>query len=145
MGNRKVRFTKKRQSILDVLKSTDEHLTAEDIYFILKRKNVRVGLATIYRTLDLFYQNGIVNRLNIGDGIIRYEYVDKGQVHHHHLVCIKCGKVIEYRDEEEKKFLESLADRIRERYGFLVLSHEIYLYGVCSGCNEGKGSKDRSI
>ncbi len=138
MGGKGIRITRKRQAILDVLKNTDEHLTAENIYFILKRKNVKVGLATIYRTLDLFYQNGIVNKINIGDGTIRYEYVDKKSVHHHHLVCIKCGKVMEYTDEKEPAFLEELAARIKKNYGFSVLSHEIYLYGICKECNEGE-------
>ncbi len=136
MGGKDIRFTKKRQAILDVLKNTDEHLTADNIYFILKRKNIKVGLATIYRTLELFYRNGIVNKINIGDGTIRYEYVDKKSVHHHHLVCIKCGKVMEYTDEEEPLFLEGLAKRIKKKYGFTVLSHEIYLYGLCDECNE---------
>ena len=138
MNTKNIKITKKRQAILDVLKATDEHLTAENIYFILKRKNIKIGLATIYRTLDLFYQNGIVNKINIGDGTIRYEYVDKKSVHHHHLVCIKCGRVMEYTDEEEPKFLERLAERIKDKYGFTVLSHEIYLYGVCKDCNESK-------
>ncbi len=138
MNTKNIKITKKRQAILDVLKATDEHLTAENIYFILKRKNIKIGLATIYRTLDLFYQNGIVNKINIGDGTIRYEYVDKKSVHHHHLVCIKCGRVMEYTDEEEPKFLEGLAERIKDKYGFTVLSHEIYLYGVCKDCNESK-------
>ncbi len=138
MSRRNVKITKKRQAILDVLRATDEHLTAENIYFILKRKNIKIGLATIYRTLDLFYRNGIVNKINIGDGTIRYEYVDKGSVHHHHLVCIKCGKVMEYTDEKEPEFLEGLAKRIKEKYNFTVLSHEIYLYGICKECNESE-------
>ena len=138
MGGKNIKITRKRQAILDVLKNTDEHLTAENIYFILKRKNIKVGLATIYRTLDLFYQNGIVNKINIGDGTIRYEYVDRERIHHHHLVCIKCGKVMEYTDEEEPLFLEQLAERIKKNYGFSVLSHEIYLYGICKECNEKK-------
>ncbi len=140
MEGKEIKITKKRQAILDILKNTDEHLTAENIYFILKRKNVRVGLATIYRTLDLFYQNGIVNRINIGDGTIRYEYIDKKSVHHHHLVCIKCGKVMEYTDDEEQEFLERLAERLKEKQGFTVLSHEIYLYGICKECNEKRTS-----
>lgn len=134
------RITQKREIILDVLKNTNEHLSALNIYFILKRKNVEVGLATIYRTLDLFSQNGIVSKINIGDGTIRYEYVHRKRVHHHHLVCIRCGKLLEYTDEKEQKFLEELSERIKENYGFNVLSHEIYLYGICQECIEKEKS-----
>lgn len=142
MKKKDIKITKKRQAILEVLRSTNEHLTAENIYFILKRKNIKIGLATVYRTLDLFYHNGIVNKIDIGDGTTRYEYVDKERVHHHHLVCIKCGKIMEYTDEKEEEFLEALSKRIKEKYEFTVLSHEIYLYGICKECNERTKSKD---
>ena len=140
MRKKNFKVTKKRQHILEVLKSTDEHLSAEDIYFILKRKNIKVGLATIYRTLDLFYQHGIVNKINVGDGTVRYEYVDRKRVHHHHLICIKCGKIMEYTDKKEEEFLKELTKRIKDRYGFTVLSHEIYLYGICNECREKEKS-----
>ncbi len=135
--NKKMRMTKKRSEILNVLKQNRKHLTCEDIYFILREKNINVGLATVYRTVDVLHSMGIINRINIGDGTARYEYVDvKKAKHHHHLICIECGNIIEYSDEQEAEYLKGLQERIEHQYKFKTLSHDIYLYGLCEKCRK---------
>ena len=132
------KVTKQRVMVLRALaESSDKHLTAEEIYEIIKKGHPEIGLATVYRTIQLLLELQIVERVNLADGFARYELNKTGsrrigQHHHHHLVCIKCGKVISFEDD----LLEQLEERIMETESFKVVDHELKFYGYCGKCRE---------
>ena len=92
------RMTVPRQSILDVLSKTSKHLSAEDVYMAVHKIYPNVGLTTVYRTLELLVQMGLVFKFDFGDKRARYELTEgpKGARHHHHLICTACGRVVDY-------------------------------------------------
>ena len=132
------RITVPRQEILRVLSQTEEHLSAEEIYLRVHKVYSSVGLTTVYRTLELLAEMGIVSRFDFGDGKARYELAagPKGVRHHHHLVCTNCGRVVDYTDfvSEEKDLLDKTEKSLSKRYDFKILNHQIYFYGLCDKC-----------
>ena len=111
-----------------------KHLTTEEIYEIVKADFPEIGLATVYRTIQLLSDLHLVDKVNFDDGFVRYEIgnVDTKETkhRHHHLICQKCGKVISFQDD----LLEGLEKKIFETTGFKVLDHEVKLYGICVEC-----------
>ena len=135
------RLTKPRRSILDVLKKTGEHLSAEEIYQRVYQKYPGIGLTTVYRTLELLVQLGLVLKFEFGDGRSRYElYEEMGsrKGHHHHLICAKCHRVIDYTDfvDEEREFLKKTERALEKRYHFHITNHVIAFYGICEDCQQ---------
>ncbi len=98
---------------------------AQEIYEALDR---RIGLASVYRMLDRLDAQGLVQRIDIGDGIVRYE--PARAAHHHHLVCGECGKVEPFADQR----LEQAIEAVEERSGYSVVAHEVVLRGACADC-----------
>ena len=105
-------------------------------YEILKTKDFDFGLATVYRNVELLSSLGILSRVNFDDGRTRYELnsADPQTHQHHHLICLKCRKIIEF----EEDLLENLEKVINEKSGFDIVNHEVKFYGYCSDC---KGTK----
>lgn len=136
------RITAGRQSILDVLMKADKHLSAEDIYLKVHPRCPSVGLTTIYRTLEILVNMGIVHKFDFGDGKARYELVGgpKGEKHHHHLVCTSCGRVVDYTDfiDEERELLSQTEKGLSNKYNFKILNHLIQFYGLCQHCSDKK-------
>jgi Fur family transcriptional regulator, ferric uptake regulator len=131
------RWTLTRQAILDLLRRTSEHMSAKEIYYFLLEKYPGIGLSTVYRTLDLLSQMGLINKMDIGEGQSRYEYrTGEERSHHHHLICKKCGKIIDYDDfvDEEIKLVKEEAKSIKRKYKFIVQDHNIEFYGLCKDC-----------
>lgn len=132
------RLTVPRQAILDVLSNTKEHLSAEDIYLQVHKVYPAIGLTTVYRTLELLVQTGMVLKFDFGDGRARYELSEgpKGIGHHHHLVCTKCRRIIDYQEfvDEEKELLRKTEKGLSEKYHFQITHHVIQFYGLCSHC-----------
>ncbi|HHY41075.1 MAG TPA: transcriptional repressor [Syntrophaceticus sp.] len=125
------KITPQRQIILKVLlDNIEEHLTAEEIHTITKQKDPEIGLATIYRTLEILAELNILHKIDFGDGCIRYEFTDQESHNHHHLICIKCGKVIEVNDD----FLETLENWIEKQTGFNIINHQLKFFGYCKEC-----------
>lgn len=130
-----LKVTPQRLAILDVLESRpDKHLTAEEIFEHVKEQHPEIGLATVYRTIQLLSELVLIDKLNLDDGCVRYE-IGKGKGafqshHHHHLICVKCGKVLSFEDD----LLETLEGRILEAMQFKTIDHEVKLYGYCSEC-----------
>ena len=105
--------------------------SAEDVYVLVKEVAPDIGLATIYRTLDLFTELDLLKRLDFGDGRNRYELNDEEFAHfHHHLICVKCGKVSEFEDD----MLETLESIIAKKLNFRTIDHQLKVYGYCSDC-----------
>ena len=136
------RFTVPRGAILEVLSSTSKHLSAEEVYMAVHKNYPHVGLTTVYRTLELLAQMGLVFKSDFGDGRARYELSEgpKGERHHHHLVCTKCGRVIDYTEfiDDEVELLENTEKGLSKKYNFDIKDHLIQFYGVCDRC---KGKK----
>ena len=134
------RITVPRQAILDVLSKTSEHLSAEEVYIVVHKIYPNVGLTTVYRTLELLVQMGLVFKFDFGDRRARYELAmgPKGIRHHHHLVCNGCGRVIDYTDfiDEEKELLSQTEKGLSKKYHFKITNHLIQFYGLCDKCQK---------
>ena len=135
------RMTVPRQAIMDVLSATDKHLSAEDIYMKVHKIYSNVGLTTVYRTLELLTQMGMVLKFDFGDGRARYELIEGPErEHHHHLICTCCKRVIEYTDfiSEEIDFLKRTEKGLSKKYNFDIKNHIIQFYGLCDKCRVSK-------
>lgn len=135
---RGLRFTEPRRVILEVLSNTSDHLSAEEIYLAVHNVYPGIGLTTVYRTLELLIDMGLIYRFQFGDGRSRYELIQNSQKsgHHHHLVCINCKKIIDYDDfvDEEVELVNKLESALSEKYNFQVTNHIIQFYGICEDC-----------
>jgi Fur family ferric uptake transcriptional regulator len=134
LGKNGYKTTTQRSSIYEVLsENNNKHLSPEDIYELIKDKNPKMGIATIYRTLQLFEEIGLVYKHNFYDGCSRYEILEpeSSEVHqHHHLVCKKCGKIIEVKED----LMNSLEEMIEKQYNFEIINHVVMFTGICSQC-----------
>lgn len=132
------KLTPQRRAIVDTIVINEgKHLTAEEIYDEVKKDCPEIGLATVYRTILLLEEIGVVSRLHLNDGCSRYELVHSDEVHrHHHLICNVCNQVIEVKDD----LLEEIEVKIEKEYGFKIVDHALKFYGVCHECQE-KGNE----
>lgn len=131
------RLTVPRRAILTVLSRTSKHLSAEDIYHTVHKVYPAIGLTTVYRTLELLVQMGLVFKFDFGDGRSRYELATGPNVkHHHHLVCTNCGRIIDYSEliNEEVKLLSQVEKTLSKKYSFRINNHQIYFLGLCDRC-----------
>jgi Fur family ferric uptake transcriptional regulator len=131
-----------RQAILDILSKADKHLSADDIYMKVHPKYPNIGLTTIYRTLDILANVGLLYKFDFGDGRARYELAEgpKRANHHHHLVCTGCNRVIDYTDfvDEEIELLKETEKGLSKKYNFKITNHLIQFYGLCKECGAKK-------
>ena len=136
LSERGYKMTPQRKEILQIFvdHSDYHHMSAEDVYGILRDNNSEIGLATVYRALDLLSKLGILVQIDFGDGCARYELntTDPKIHHHHHLICLKCKKVIEF----EEDLLDDLEANISKKSGFEILNHEVKFFGYCKDCRE---------
>ena len=119
-----LRMTGQRRIVAQVLEDSDDHPDVEELYARASRIDSGISLATVYRTVKLFEEAGILDKLEFGDGRARYE--DAERDHHDHLLDIHSGEVIEFVDEE----IEALQDRIARKLGYELRGHRLELYGV---------------
>ena len=116
-------MTEQRKVIADVLSNSDDHPDAEEVYARSEKIDPKISLATVYRTLRLFGETGIIETHDFRDGRARYEAADND--HHDHLIDLTTGDVIEFVDEE----IERLQERIAEKLGYELVDHRLELYG----------------
>lgn len=128
------KLTPQREATVRVLIENEEaHLSAEDVYLLVKEKAPEIGLATVYRTLELLSDLSVIHKLNFGDGVTRYEFRAEGaEHHHHHLICLNCGEV----DEIMEDLLTPIESRVEEEYQFQIVDHRLTFHGVCRRCKE---------
>jgi len=119
-----MRMTDQRRVVARVLSQSTDHPDVEELYRRAAAIDPHISLATVYRTVRLFEEAGVVERHDFGDGRSRYEQA--GDDHHDHLINIKTGEVIEFFDEEIEKLKEALAEKL----GFRLVGHKLELYGV---------------
>ena len=126
-------MTTQRRTVLNVfIDHPGEHLSAEDVYGILRGQSVDIGLATVYRSLELLAELEILQRVEFGDGCGRYEIgtMTPDEHQHHHMICLKCGKVTEFPDD----LLDELEHNIAEKTGFRISDHQVKFFGYCKEC-----------
>ena len=128
-----LRMTGQRRTIAAVLQDCDDHPDVEELYARAAERDPNISLATMYRTVKLFEENGILARLDFGDGRARYETADRD--HHDHLIDMDTGKVIEFVDPE----IEALQEKIAERLGYELKGHRMELWGVRKKDGRKKG------
>lgn len=119
--------TKQREVILNAFLESKQHVTSDDLYQKVREEHPNVGYTTVYRTMKLLVEAGLATEHNFDDGITRYEIE---QEHHDHLVCLKCGKIVEF----ESPLIEETQHEIAERHQFKVMRHRHELYGHCADC-----------
>jgi Fur family ferric uptake transcriptional regulator len=132
--------TAQRDLILDVFLRTEEHLSSEDLYSLVKREDPSIGQTTVYRTLKLLTDAGLAREVRFGDGRTRYEHNYK-HPHHDHMICTECGKTIEFFSDE----LEKLQDKIAARHKFEITHHTLRMFGYCEDCRRDAVKGDREV
>ncbi|NMB07731.1 MAG: transcriptional repressor [Tissierellia bacterium] len=126
------KLTTQRRAILDVIvENQEKHLSPEEIYNIVKNNYPEIGIATVYRTLQLLEKLNIVYKLNFDDGYNRYE-LNISSNNHHHLICLKCGNITEVKLD----LLEKLENEIEEENDFKIVDHNVKFFGYCADCQE---------
>lgn len=125
-----LKLTPERQIILKGVSSIHHHFDVEELFERLRKQRKRISRATIYRTLPLLIESKMIKEsLRCQDNLIKYEYIF-GHEHHDHLICLKCGKVYEFKDEE----IERLQEMICKRYKFKPVEHRLGIRGYCRKC-----------
>lgn len=130
LAHKNYKLTNQRELILQIfLENKEKHLSAEEVFMHVKEINPHMGLATVYRTLELFLELGILYKVDFDDTRRRYELGEE-EGHHHHLICVNCDKITEFNDD----LLEEFEETIEQEYDFKVVDHHIRFYGYCSSC-----------
>ena len=123
--DRRLNTTAQREAIVEQFLRTRDHISIDELLSKVRKRHPRVGYATVYRTLKLLVDSGLAIERQFGDGQARYEVVGD---HHDHLICVKCGLILEFEDDEIERLQERIAARMG---GFTVLRHRHELYGLC--------------
>ncbi|WP_326717919.1 ferric iron uptake transcriptional regulator [Vagococcus jeotgali] len=126
------KLTPQREAILLVLLENEkDHLSAEEIYMLVKLQNFDIGLATVYRTLEMLTELRILDKVNFNDGMARYDMRKDGAKHfHHHLLCVECGGI----DEIEEDLLMEAETIVERDYAFKIMDHRLTFHGICHTC-----------
>lgn len=126
------KLTPQRETtVLVLLENEKDHLSAEEIYFLVKQKSPEIGLATVYRTLEILTDLKVVDKVSFNDGLARYDLRKEGAKHfHHHLLCLECGTI----EEVEEDLLGEVEQIVESRYHFLVKDHRLTFHGICQSC-----------
>ena len=132
------RLTSQRREVLSVLRDSHDHPAAEDIHARLRRRGERISVGTVYRTVDLLERIGLVGKINVGDRN-RYELMDRRSdvQHHYHLVCKKCGRIVDISEDilaAHAESLEELVTEVGEVSGFQMSGHQFRIFGLCRDC-----------
>lgn len=137
MEKRGLRSTEQRKVIVETFFLAPHHISIEELLAEVRQKDPRVGYATVYRTLKLLTECGVAFERKFGDGLTRYELADESS-HHDHLICVDCGKIIEFEEPQ----IETLQEKIAAKYGFTLRTHKHEMYGSCAECT-AKASRQR--
>lgn len=121
--------TRQREAILDVFLEVKGHITGDELYQKVRDRHSNIGYTTVYRTMKLLCDAGLASERHFDDGVARYEIEHE---HHDHLVCVRCGKIVEF----DCQMIEAAQDEIVKRYGFRLLRHRHELYGHCPDCQQ---------
>lgn len=130
------KLTPQREAtVMVLLEHEADHLSAEDVFLLVKEKSPDIGLATVYRTLELLTDLKIVDKINFGDGVSRFDLRKEGADHfHHHLICIECGKV----EEIQEDLLGEVEKIVENRWDFAIKDHWLTFHGICRVCKSNE-------
>ncbi len=131
--------TAQRELILEVFVETEEHVSSERLYELVRARDPSVGHTTVYRTLKLLTECGLAREVRFGDGRTHYEHNYKHE-HHDHMICTECGAIIEFFSPE----IEAMQDEMAARYGFMVTQHSLRMFGLCANCQKGSQTAPHS-
>ena len=136
LRDKKLKVTSQRLLVLEIMAGhPGEHLTAEEIHALASETYPDIGIATIYRTVQVLWELKIINKLSFDDGFTRYELGESTETNsnpHHHAICRGCGRIISF----EGNLLDTLEKALQERLGFRVTGHDVRCYGYCRECSE---------
>jgi Fur family ferric uptake transcriptional regulator len=116
--SKNLRQSEQRIQVLEVFLKSEKHLTADELYRMVKKKNPSIGTATIYRTLKLLRESGLCRELKLDDD-------------HDHIICTSCGRLVEVLEPE----IEKLQEKLAKTHGFLIKNHKLEMYGLCKRCS----------
>lgn len=127
-----LKFTKQREVVLKTMYNNDEHFSPESLYLLVKKTHpeLNVGIATVYRTLNLLEESDIITSLSFGASGKKYELGNKP--HHDHMICKICEEIIEFENDA----IEKIQEEIAKEYNFKLTSHLMQLYGICKNCQK---------
>lgn len=134
-----LKTTRERTAVFEEIFSAHRHFDADDLVLRMREKGTKVSRATVYRTLELLHEVGLVGRVRLNEEKYRYERLRKGE-HHDHLVCTGCDKVIEFVEPA----IEDLQDVVCERLGFSATSHVHQIFGLCAACQKKSAARPGS-
>lgn len=126
-----LRRTAQRDLIMDIFLRTEEHLTSEDLYWLVQKQDPTVGHTTVYRTLKLLTEAGLAREVRFGDNKTYYEH-HYNHEHHDHMICTECGSVFEFFSQD----LESMQDEMADKLGFRPTHHSLRIWGLCRECQK---------
>lgn len=129
LKTKNLKSTRERTALFDEIFSAHRHFDADDLVLRLKGHGKKVSRATVYRTLELLFECGLVGRVRLNEEKYRYERLRKGE-HHDHLVCTSCGKIVEFTEAR----IEALQDDICRHHDFVATSHSHQIWGLCGPC-----------
>jgi Fur family ferric uptake transcriptional regulator len=128
-----LKWSKQREQLVDLFLSAEGHVTADELYHTAQKIYADIGYATVYRTLRLLARSGIASAARFGHKSARYENAGKAR-HHDHMVCTRCGMIIEFESPQ----IEKSQNEIARQKGFTMTHHKMVLYGVCKECTQNR-------
>lgn len=134
------KMTKQRRKVLEsLINNCNEHMTAEEIYKVIKKDDKDIGFATVYRSLDMLEKSGVIQHLTFGEGCKRYHFSANGFMEkHYHLVCEECGKIIDINQD----VIEILKKDILGEKNFIIRDQKVQIYGICQECSNKHSNKE---
>ena len=131
---RGLKATHQRDVIVDTFFKITSHISVDELYAEIRKREPSIGFATVYRTLKLLKESGLAREWNFGDGHARYEHVRDINEHHDHLICVQCGAIEEFEEDR----IEQLQEEVAAQYGFTLTHHTMELYGYCAKCDAAR-------
>lgn len=126
-----IKQSKQREMVLDIFLSYEGHLTTQELYDLVRLKDKEIGVATVYRAMKVICDSGLASEIDVGDGNKRYEH-KYNHPHHDHLICTKCGKLIEFNNPK----IEQIQMDVCKEMDFQPCEHRLQIYGICKKCRE---------
>jgi Fur family ferric uptake transcriptional regulator len=139
IARRGLKHSRQREQIAQIFFGLQGHVSVDELLVRARREDPRVSLATVYRTMKLLAESGLAAVRQFGDGQTRYELA-AGRAHHDHLICVDCGEIVEFSNQQ----IEALQAEVARRHGFEVERHRLELYGRCARCREGRRGGERT-
>jgi Fur family ferric uptake transcriptional regulator len=131
-----LKHTEQRDTILRTFLETRDHLSTDELYRLVKRKEPRIGITTVYRTLKLLSECGLASEVAFPDGITRYEHQYNRRIHHH-MICTRCGSSVEFFSPA----VDQLEQEIGRKHHYETSGHTFQIYGVCEDCRKKPGRR----